>query len=79
MAKRRLVTDGVLVQLRAGCHWRNRATGKVYTGPTGKPGTAKYNPGSGPFRIPALRWEREVHIGSAQSIVNQVGDDDTAD
>jgi len=76
MAKRRLVTEGVLVRLRAGAYWRNRATGAVYTGPSGRPGSAKFKPGSGPFRIPALRWERNETLPAAERIFQAVGESD---
>ena len=77
MATRRsLVTDGVLVQLRAGCYWRNRATGAVFTGPSGRPGTTKYREGSGPFRIPAPLWARQESLSAAERIFQAVGNTD---
>ena len=76
MAKRQLVTDGVLVRLKAGTYWRNRATGAVYTGPTGRPATGKYRPGSPPFRIPAPLWERQRMLPESERIFIKVGEED---
>ena len=63
MAKRsNLVSAGISVQLRPGRYYRDPASGKSYYGPRGVPGSAKYDPGSGVFRIPTARWDRDVSL-----------------
>jgi len=75
--KRRMIaTDAVLVTCRPHAYFRDKATGRVHGGPQGRPGSAKYKPGSGPFRVSRLRYERDAGLPDGQRIFTQVGSED---
>ncbi|HUS45340.1 MAG TPA: hypothetical protein VM219_04825 [Phycisphaerae bacterium] len=77
MAKRKiLATDSILVQCRVNKYFRDKASGKVYSGPVGRAGTPKRVEGSPPFRVSRLRWERDAGLPDGQRIFQQVGEED---